>query len=279
MNNKQNLTKYFIGGVVVIGGLGVFSIIFFFFHKLSTPQNKLPIGNTFSITPILPKGRTSVDVPLLTTVTQQATIDHAVRLNKNNSIPVNNFIATATKKEDGLLLLVEVPQSYTITYTPSIAKFEVSITGADFNSLRKTAEQNLLDILGVSPQQACKLNIGVSVAYAINPYYATIERQPQFCLTSDQIKEDQVETFLSNNLPKSDLYAVSAYYLSSPTNHFQFQVVLQGSDINASKQAFHNALTSLGISEAQISKLDILYSGPIGPFESGTNPPPSTEHD
>lgn len=68
------------------------------------------------------------------------------------------------------------------------------------------------------------------------------------------------DIFLSNNLPyQTTDFAASAAFTSSPTDHFYFIVLVISGNPDVTKQKFLAWVQSLGITQQQISQLDIRY--------------------
>lgn len=79
------------------------------------------------------------------------------------------------------------PLEYSIMYIPSIHYFNVSLLSEPIAISRVHAEEFLLEHLGVSRQELCRLNYMVSVPYYVNEYYTSQDLRFSFCPDSVSI--------------------------------------------------------------------------------------------
>lgn len=70
---------------------------------------------------------------------------------------------------------------YIIMYIPSTQYFNVSLLSEPIATSRIHAEEYLLEHLGVSKQELCRLNYMVSVPYFVNEFYTSQDLRFSFC--------------------------------------------------------------------------------------------------
>ena len=76
-------------------------------------------------------------------------------------VPVNDFRPLATKiNEQGDLMLSDNPR-YKITFLEQEDKFVINIKDSSFADARKLAEDELLNILGINQEYACRLTVSM----------------------------------------------------------------------------------------------------------------------
>jgi hypothetical protein len=105
--------------------------------SLPPPQENPPVNNQVS-------NRAYPDTPTIKIGTSQGIVE------------VNNFYKSAVDTEEGLIILAN-PDEYDIAYDPSNSSFIIAIK-INSAGVRQNAENELLHILNVSQNNACKLN-------------------------------------------------------------------------------------------------------------------------
>ncbi len=70
---------------------------------------------------------------------------------------------------------------YVITYIPATQYFNISLFSEPIGTSRVHAEEYLLQHLGVSKEQLCRLNYMVSVPYFVNQFYTSKDLRFSFC--------------------------------------------------------------------------------------------------
>lgn len=96
-------------------------------------------------------------------------------------IEVNNFIPQSTPilGYDGFYIVQT--DAYTISYFSQKQGLLISITQAPVLELKERAEKELLRILNISPEQACKLHVEVRTMISVDPDLAGRELGLSFC--------------------------------------------------------------------------------------------------
>src|SRR3989344_36245 len=88
-----------------------------------------------------------------------------------DGVIVNDFYKNAESTLSNGDALLKKGEGYQISYVDQYKTFKLTITGKDFSSLRKTAEETFLTLLGVSQNDVCRLIVDVtSPSYATNQY-------------------------------------------------------------------------------------------------------------
>ena len=98
-------------------------------------------------------------------------------------IAVNDFYQNPQtrlldEKKDAVL---KEDRNYSIDYIAAGQSFGISLTGNNLRASRSAGEKDLLSILGVTKDQACKLNVSVSVPGSVNEDAAGTEFYLSFC--------------------------------------------------------------------------------------------------
>ena len=98
-----------------------------------------------------------------------------------SGVIVNNFFPKATKvNEYGDYYLVK-KDGYNILYEFQFNQFLISILDSPFRELKKTAENDLISVLGINKQDACKLNVVISTPLFANSEEAGKNYKMSFC--------------------------------------------------------------------------------------------------
>lgn len=71
--------------------------------------------------------------------------------------------------------------NYEFVYLPKYHKFIITILGSPFMSLIKPAEEDFVKVLGITYDQACKLNVDIGTVAFANPDYAGKRFSLSFC--------------------------------------------------------------------------------------------------
>ncbi|OGI25075.1 MAG: hypothetical protein A3J76_02475 [Candidatus Moranbacteria bacterium RBG_13_45_13] len=86
----------------------------------------------------------------------------------SGEVTLNNFKKNAEVSSSGVLYFID-KDKYNIGYNPTSQEFIVTLlVGENVENTRKDAESDLLNSLGVSRGNACKLNVFLYVSAAIN---------------------------------------------------------------------------------------------------------------
>jgi hypothetical protein len=114
-------------------------------------------------------GNTTVDTTTLSLRTRFGGEKTLSFQTQKGEVRVNNFYREAEFiLEDGHATIKRV-DDYTLTYVALLKSFQITITAPDILDTKNRAEKDLLNILGVSPQDLCKMNPVVFVDKGFDP--------------------------------------------------------------------------------------------------------------
>ncbi|OGZ00314.1 MAG: hypothetical protein A3B13_01135 [Candidatus Liptonbacteria bacterium RIFCSPLOWO2_01_FULL_45_15] len=142
----MKIALYIILILAVIGG-GVYA--WFYFSKNDTqagPAAKLPSVSSSSSLP-------SPSYSIADTFPKTETISIGTG---NGSIEVKNFYKTLVDTEEGSIIMAD-NENYQISYERSTSVFYIHFRNDAVS--QSQAEADLLNVLGISQQDACKLNV------------------------------------------------------------------------------------------------------------------------
>lgn len=96
-------------------------------------------------------------------------------------VTVNNFYKSAISSDEmGNYLIYDSPKSQ-IAYLSQFEFFQISVNTSPFLTEREDAEKQLLKILGISEQEACRLTVYVSTPEFADPQYSGKRYNLSFC--------------------------------------------------------------------------------------------------
>lgn len=98
-----------------------------------------------------------------------------------SGVKVTDFIDETNQDESpGYYTIAKTPD-YHIFYLPADELFFISITSYPFDEHRAVAEQKLLEVLAISEDEACKLNVDITTPAYANPDKAGEVFKLSFC--------------------------------------------------------------------------------------------------
>lgn len=98
-----------------------------------------------------------------------------------SGVSVNDFYKDAVRvTETNDAILVETDQ-YQIDYVSEFERFKITIIDPDIELAQKNAEEKLLEILGITKSDACKLQIDEYVATYVDSELAGYSLPTKFC--------------------------------------------------------------------------------------------------
>lgn len=119
-------------------------------------------------------------------------------------IEINNFEKNA-KELAATIYLEEVP-NYSIVFSKSDNSFTIILkeyTRVNLSSARMEAETQLVEILGTTPEMACKLPVAVIVPVSYNEQYSNKDYGLSWCEFGQEFEEEapitETETVDENN--------------------------------------------------------------------------------
>lgn len=155
--------------VVVLVALG----IFFAFQQGGSS------GNATSTTEGLPPVSTSTTSTTPTVVPTSTTL--TLGTNQGNVI-MNNFYKTGDYiTQDQQTVIVHNDPQYSIEYNVGDSSFSIGILSVPLEAARQAAEAAFLSRLGISEQDACKLNVYEGVPAGVSDKYVAQNFRLSFC--------------------------------------------------------------------------------------------------
>ncbi|MDP2598450.1 MAG: hypothetical protein Q8P49_01320 [Candidatus Liptonbacteria bacterium] len=101
------------------------------------------------------------------------------------SVEINNFYKFA-QGLDGEALIIRSTPEYQIIYSDEGSTFGIYVTGGAVDTVLKTAEMDMLSILGISQSQACVLTITWGVSPAVDKNLVGRSYPLSFCVPGVQ---------------------------------------------------------------------------------------------
>lgn len=98
-----------------------------------------------------------------------------------SGITINNPWKNAVDIEPGEKPVLTKNEKYRIVFQPKYNLVLITILATPYQDVRKEAEQDLLNQLGVSKEEACKLNVSVGSPYFANKEVITDSSRLSFC--------------------------------------------------------------------------------------------------
>lgn len=142
--------------VLVIAAVAFY---FLFFRGGNTNNGSEGVGTPA----VTPTGRLNILPVSLQNIPQSPTV---VLGTKNGSVEVRNFYKDATGQEGDTLLLGDAA-NYRIVYNTRDSSFWIFIVGKPVDAARKNAEADFLKMLNINQNNACAIDVTLSVsAYA-----------------------------------------------------------------------------------------------------------------
>lgn len=156
--------------MVVVAVIG-FGIAAYFLWNQNTTSPTTSTGGTGGLPPVTTS--TVTNFPTSTTVTIGTS---------QGSVTMNNFYKNpALVVPGGGTILIVTTSSYSLVYTVSDSSFTIALTSEPLAAARTAAEAGLLQALGISRADACRLNVSVYVPVSIDAERAGINFGLSFC--------------------------------------------------------------------------------------------------
>lgn len=98
-----------------------------------------------------------------------------------SEVSMKNFYTFAENiKPDGEVVITQ-NDNYRIIYTPQREYFLISILSSPFEEIRNEAETVFLQLLGITQDQACHLNLSITTPRFVDPEFAGKSHPLSFC--------------------------------------------------------------------------------------------------
>ena len=108
------------------------------------------------------------------------TVSESSKIEVSN-VKVNNFYKDAKKINSQGDILISEEKDFDIVYFPKGDEFLISILSSPFYPKRLEAEKKLLETLGISEKDACKLDVSITTPAFVNQNEAGINYGLSFC--------------------------------------------------------------------------------------------------
>ena len=156
--------------VVILIAFGVFYLV------QKNAANNTPTSTTGTLPPVstsTPTSSTNLVIPTSTTITLGTS---------QGSVIVKNFYQSAGYiTQDQQTVSVKETADYVIAYNVSDSSFAIALLSIPLEAARQAAESALLNALGVSKQDACKLTVYEGVPASISDQYVGESFPLSFC--------------------------------------------------------------------------------------------------
>ena len=123
---------------------------------------------------------TVIPSPVSTATPKPLNIPESPRI-QVSGIEVNNFYKEAIIIGGDGYALFDKTDKFKIAYIPVDKSFLISILDNPFEDVKKEAEKAFLQKLGITPEEACLLNVNIATNIRINPSYAGKNYKLSFC--------------------------------------------------------------------------------------------------
>jgi hypothetical protein len=146
-------------------------------YLFSRSTNSLPqeSGN-------IPEDQPSIPVVFPSSTPETASSSGTIQVGTGAGVvSVKDFRPTALAKSQGDYLIARTPE-YDITYSQNGSEFLLALSAVPFADVRARAEQALLQSLGISQSDACKLSVVTRVDHYIDPDHAYRDWPLSFCV-------------------------------------------------------------------------------------------------
>ena len=145
----MKIALYIILVLAIIGG-GVYA--WFYFSESNVKSNNVN-SNSATSTETNPISQMPVNYSIADTFPKTETISIGTG---NGSIEVKNFYKTLVDTEEGSIIMAD-NENYQISYERSTSVFYIDLRTE--TASQPQAEADLLNVLGIGQQDACKLNV------------------------------------------------------------------------------------------------------------------------
>jgi hypothetical protein len=177
--------KIFIG-IGIIAFLLLVVSGYFFWKLLSGSTPEIPVTDTGNTTSTYPETtETPNKKPEVTTTQPEKTSGMSIQTKDGGNIFVNDFSKNPKISFDGEGdATIKTDPNYTILYYKMDQSFFIGLLGGNLPQVRKDAEKELLSILGISEEEACKIKVSTTVPVSVNEKAAGKDYGLSFCPNS-----------------------------------------------------------------------------------------------
>jgi hypothetical protein len=163
--------KIIVVGAIII--VVVIACVVFFLIQKNSSNTGTAVGTTGTLPPVSTSTVSTEIIPTSTTI---------ILGTSQGSVTVNNFYQNAqTITQDKQAVIIENPGDYVITYNVPDSSFVISLMSLPLEAARVAAESAFLSKLGISEQDACKLNVYEGVPIGVSDQYPGESFPLSFC--------------------------------------------------------------------------------------------------
>ncbi len=116
--------------------------------------------------------------PATSTLPQEPTIQIPT---PSGSVTVSNFYRNPVEVNSERDALIRKAEEYNILYFAADGSFLIRVAQAPFETSRRMGEEELIRILGIAREEACRLNVSVTVPVSIDAAYGGKVYDLSFC--------------------------------------------------------------------------------------------------
>lgn len=96
-------------------------------------------------------------------------------------VHIKNFFADPSVVAEDDVVIIKKTSDYWFTYDPSNMSFWIAISNSSFEVTRRVAENDFLATLGVTEQDACKLDVSEGIPYSATNRISGVFMPLSFC--------------------------------------------------------------------------------------------------
>ena len=151
--------------------VGTFAVVLFLKNKdnrFQRPQDDLNLEELPAFP--LPKSKINIEE-----------IPEEVEKLETEGVEMKNFYKSSEVANEGGDTIITQSTDYKILYMPNYSYFLISIIGSPFEDVRLQAETIFLNTLGITQEEACKLNVEITTPHFANPEQAGTVYRLSFC--------------------------------------------------------------------------------------------------
>jgi hypothetical protein len=166
------MNKKLIVIIAIVAVIAIAFVVFFFASKNNSATTTGNVGTTGTL-PIITSSTPLAPTPTSTTLVLGTT---------QGSVTTTNFYKSAAYiTQDQQTVVVSDQPSYTISYNVADSSFVISLLSTPLEDARQAAESAFLSALGISQQNACKLNVYEGVPISVSDQYPGESFPLSFC--------------------------------------------------------------------------------------------------
>jgi hypothetical protein len=162
--------------ILVIGGIAIIIVISFVIYFFIAQNNNVTttVSNSTGSLPVATSTVATTVIPTSTTLTLGTA---------EGSVTTTNFYTSSSSSmtADHQTVIIQDQPSYNIEYNVSDSSFVILLLSTPLQTARQAAEAAFLSSLGISQQDACKLNVYEGVPISVSDQYPGENFPLSFC--------------------------------------------------------------------------------------------------